>query len=88
MWLFCLRDPACSGVHCCCAACVVRIFQCAELSYRVQMPSLSTQYPYSPNIKKEIGMVAGGTGITPMLQVCWGGGLAEEGIPACQRPRA
>lgn len=27
------------------------------------------KYPYTPNAKKEIGMVAGGTGITPMLQV-------------------
>lgn len=27
------------------------------------------KYPYSANSKKEIGMVAGGTGITPMLQV-------------------
>lgn len=27
------------------------------------------KYPYEPNIKKNIGMVAGGTGITPMLQV-------------------
>eukprot|EP00879_Flechtneria_rotunda_P003837 GHRR01004077.1.p1 GENE.GHRR01004077.1~~GHRR01004077.1.p1 ORF type:complete len:244 (+),score=98.61 GHRR01004077.1:156-887(+) len=27
------------------------------------------KYPYKPNIKKEIGMIAGGTGITPMLQV-------------------
>eukprot|EP00882_Tetradesmus_deserticola_P006758 GHRQ01007114.1.p1 GENE.GHRQ01007114.1~~GHRQ01007114.1.p1 ORF type:complete len:305 (+),score=125.66 GHRQ01007114.1:174-1088(+) len=27
------------------------------------------KYPYSANIKKEIGMIAGGTGITPMLQV-------------------
>lgn len=25
--------------------------------------------PYSPNMKKHIGMVAGGTGITPMLQI-------------------
>jgi len=24
--------------------------------------------PYKPNMKKTIGMVAGGTGITPMLQ--------------------
>jgi hypothetical protein len=28
------------------------------------------KYPYEPNAKKAIGMVAGGTGITPMLQVC------------------
>lgn len=27
------------------------------------------KYPYQPNAKKQIGMVAGGTGITPMLQV-------------------
>jgi cytochrome-b5 reductase len=27
------------------------------------------KYPYTANTKKEIGMVAGGTGITPMLQV-------------------
>lgn len=27
------------------------------------------KYPYSANVKKEIGMIAGGTGITPMLQV-------------------
>ncbi|PNH07771.1 NADH-cytochrome b5 reductase-like protein [Tetrabaena socialis] len=27
------------------------------------------KYPYEPNAKKAIGMVAGGTGITPMLQV-------------------
>ena len=26
------------------------------------------KYPYSANIKKHIGMVAGGSGITPMLQ--------------------
>ena len=26
------------------------------------------KYPYHPNIKKNIGMVAGGTGLTPMLQ--------------------
>jgi len=32
------------------------------------------KYKYAPNIKKEIGMIAGGTGITPMLQV----GLAEQ----------
>lgn len=28
-----------------------------------------TKYPYKPNMKKKIGMVAGGTGITPMYQV-------------------
>jgi len=28
------------------------------------------KYPYQPNIKKNIGMIAGGTGLTPMLQVC------------------
>ncbi|CAM9740838.1 unnamed protein product [Ectocarpus sp. 6 AP-2014] len=27
------------------------------------------KFDYSPNVKKEIGMIAGGTGITPMLQV-------------------
>ncbi|PVV00138.1 hypothetical protein BB560_005396 [Smittium megazygosporum] len=27
------------------------------------------KYKYEPNMKKEIGMVAGGTGITPMLQI-------------------
>ncbi|OLY79584.1 NADH-cytochrome b5 reductase-like protein [Smittium mucronatum] len=27
------------------------------------------KYQYTPNMKKEIGMIAGGTGITPMLQV-------------------
>eukprot|EP00775_Hariotina_reticulata_P004445 gene4445-4700_t len=27
------------------------------------------KYKYAPNLKKEIGMIAGGTGITPMLQV-------------------
>jgi NAD(P)H-flavin reductase len=25
--------------------------------------------PYEPNKKKQIGMIAGGTGVTPMLQV-------------------
>eukprot|EP01114_Cavostelium_apophysatum_P004839 TRINITY_DN1524_c0_g1_i1.p1 TRINITY_DN1524_c0_g1~~TRINITY_DN1524_c0_g1_i1.p1 ORF type:complete len:337 (-),score=95.05 TRINITY_DN1524_c0_g1_i1:18-1028(-) len=28
-----------------------------------------TSYPYKANVKKEIGMIAGGTGLTPMLQV-------------------
>ncbi|OMJ18557.1 NADH-cytochrome b5 reductase 2 [Smittium culicis] len=28
-----------------------------------------SKYPYTRNSKKEIGMIAGGTGITPMLQV-------------------
>merc|ERR1712146_462816 len=28
-----------------------------------------TKLPYEKNMKKEIGMIAGGTGITPMLQV-------------------
>lgn len=27
------------------------------------------KYPYQPNTKSKIGMIAGGTGITPMLQV-------------------
>ncbi|CAN0026473.1 unnamed protein product [Ectocarpus sp. 8 AP-2014] len=27
------------------------------------------KFDYSPNVKKEIGMISGGTGITPMLQV-------------------
>jgi len=27
------------------------------------------KYPYKPNIKKSIGLVAGGTGIAPMIQV-------------------
>lgn len=35
-----------------------------------QMKGPIPKYPYQPNIKKHIGMVAGGTGITPMLQVC------------------
>eukprot|EP00249_Psilotum_nudum_P028968 c3901_g1_i1 orf=375-1412(-) len=28
-----------------------------------------SKFPYTPNMKKNIGMIAGGTGITPMLQV-------------------
>eukprot|EP00195_Chlamydomonas_chlamydogama_P016022 CAMPEP_0202889976 /NCGR_PEP_ID=MMETSP1392-20130828/509_1 /ASSEMBLY_ACC=CAM_ASM_000868 /TAXON_ID=225041 /ORGANISM="Chlamydomonas chlamydogama, Strain SAG 11-48b" /LENGTH=297 /DNA_ID=CAMNT_0049573441 /DNA_START=119 /DNA_END=1012 /DNA_ORIENTATION=- len=35
----------------------------------LEMKGPIPKYPYSPNIKKKIGMVAGGTGITPMLQV-------------------
>jgi cytochrome-b5 reductase len=27
------------------------------------------KYPYKANTKKHVGMIAGGTGITPMLQV-------------------
>ena len=30
------------------------------------------KYPYKPNAKKHIAMIAGGTGITPMLQVGFG----------------
>ncbi|KAG0579970.1 hypothetical protein KC19_4G139000 [Ceratodon purpureus] len=36
-----------------------------ELDVKGPIPKL----PYTPNMKKQIGMVAGGTGITPMLQV-------------------
>ncbi len=28
-----------------------------------------SKLPYTPNMKRAIGMLAGGTGITPMLQV-------------------
>lgn len=35
----------------------------------LEMKGPIQKYPYQPNIKKHIGMVAGGTGITPMLQV-------------------
>lgn len=35
----------------------------------LEMKGPIPKYPYQPNIKKKIGMVAGGTGITPMLQV-------------------
>lgn len=35
----------------------------------LEMKGPIPKYPYQANIKKHIGMVAGGTGITPMLQV-------------------
>lgn len=35
----------------------------------LEMKGPIPKYPYEPNIKKHIGMVAGGTGIAPMLQV-------------------
>uniref|UniRef100_A0A7S0RQ42 NADH-cytochrome b5 reductase n=1 Tax=Chlamydomonas leiostraca TaxID=1034604 RepID=A0A7S0RQ42_9CHLO len=35
----------------------------------LEMKGPIPKYPYQPNIKKNIGMVAGGTGIAPMLQV-------------------
>ncbi len=35
----------------------------------LEMKGPIPKYPYSANAKKKIGMVAGGTGITPMLQV-------------------
>ncbi|KXZ46595.1 hypothetical protein GPECTOR_42g806 [Gonium pectorale] len=35
----------------------------------LEMKGPIPKYPYQPNLKKHIGMVAGGTGITPMLQV-------------------
>ncbi|GLC37614.1 hypothetical protein PLESTF_001642100 [Pleodorina starrii] len=35
----------------------------------LEMKGPIKKYPYEPNTKKHIGMVAGGTGITPMLQV-------------------
>jgi len=35
----------------------------------VDMKGPIPKYPYEANLKKNIGMVAGGTGITPMLQV-------------------
>mmetsp|Transcript_28310 Transcript_28310/g.76462 ORF Transcript_28310/g.76462 Transcript_28310/m.76462 type:complete len:320 (-) Transcript_28310:580-1539(-) len=35
----------------------------------LEMKGPINKYPYAPNIKKNIGMVAGGTGLTPMLQV-------------------
>lgn len=37
------------------------------------------KYPYTPNIKKSIGLVAGGTGIAPMIQVGAIGGLLPPG---------
>lgn len=37
------------------------------------------KWPYKPNVKKHIGMVAGGTGITPMLQVRAGGHRGKGG---------
>lgn len=36
----------------------------------VQMKGPWTKKKYTANMKKELGMIAGGTGITPMLQVC------------------
>lgn len=41
------------------------------------------KYPYKPNCKRSIGMVAGGTGITPMLQVGAVGGGWGWGVWAC-----
>ncbi|KAG2499807.1 hypothetical protein HYH03_002103 [Edaphochlamys debaryana] len=35
----------------------------------LEMKGPMKKYPYEPNCKKAIGLVAGGTGITPMLQV-------------------
>jgi hypothetical protein len=37
------------------------------------------KYPYKPNMKTQIGMVAGGSGITPMLQVSGGRPPGERG---------
>ena len=36
---------------------------------------------YEPNMKRAIGMVAGGTGITPMLQVCAFSACAQPAPP-------
>lgn len=35
----------------------------------LEMKGPIPKYPYQPNIKKHVGMVAGGTGVAPMLQV-------------------
>ena len=36
---------------------------------KLEFQGAFTKLEYKPNMKKEIGMIAGGTGITPMLQV-------------------
>jgi cytochrome-b5 reductase len=35
----------------------------------LQVKGPKGQFDYKPNMVKEMGMIAGGTGITPMLQV-------------------
>lgn len=37
---------------------------------RIEVKGPLPKFKYVPNMKKRIGMVAGGSGITPMLQVC------------------
>ncbi|CAM9542702.1 unnamed protein product [Sphacelaria rigidula] len=36
---------------------------------KIEVKGPFPKFDYKPNVKKEIGMIAGGTGITPMLQV-------------------
>lgn len=37
----------------------------------IQVKGPKGQFEYKPNMVKEFGMIAGGAGITPMLQVCF-----------------
>lgn len=57
---------------------VVKVYPTGKMSKHIgelkvgdslEMKGPIPKYPYQPNIKKNIGMVAGGTGLTPMLQV-------------------
>jgi len=41
-----------------------------EIGDYMEMRGPKGRMTYKPNMKKNIGMIAGGSGITPMLQVC------------------
>ncbi len=50
---------------------------------RIEVKGPLPKFKYVPNMKKSIGMVAGGTGITPMLQVCDDDTLLSLTADAC-----
>jgi NAD(P)H-flavin reductase len=53
-------------------------WHCSTMSATVQMKGPIPKLPYTANMKKQLGMVAGGTGITPMIQVSHARSVLQE----------
>jgi cytochrome-b5 reductase len=48
---------------------ISRYFGLLKLGDKVRVKGPKGQFKYSPSLSRELGMIAGGTGITPMLQI-------------------
>ena len=48
---------------------ISRYFSLLKVGDKVKIKGPKGQFKYHPSLSREIGMIAGGTGITPMLQI-------------------